>query len=92
MMMVLNGVKMNTTGLINNDNKTDYNYSVNKKSNHDRGGNCAVDNDETKKCYPIELIFEIGRTRHQPDESTRTDSTGHNLHRFKEAILPCIAD
>jgi hypothetical protein len=92
MMIVLNGLQMTTTGLNSNDNKTDSICSFNKKSNHDRDGNCAADNDETMKCYPIELVFEIGRTRHQPDESTRTASTGHDLHRLKEAILPCIAD
>jgi hypothetical protein len=51
MMMVLNGLEMTTTGLINNDNKTDSNCSFNKKSNHDRGGNYAANNDETTKCY-----------------------------------------
>ena len=63
-MMVLYGLEMTTTGLINSDNKTDSICSFSKKSNHDRGGNCGADNDETTTCYPIELIFEIDQTRH----------------------------
>jgi hypothetical protein len=67
----LTGLEMTTTGLNSNENKTEYSYSFNKKSNHDSDDNCAAD-DETSKCHPVvELIFDIGRTRHYFNESTR---------------------
>jgi hypothetical protein len=75
MMIILTGLEMmTTTGLNSKDNKTESNCSFNKKSNHDGGSNCAVD-DETSKCHPIELIFDIDRMRHYSDESTRIAAT-----------------
>jgi hypothetical protein len=47
MMIVLTGLEMTTTGLNSNENKTESNYSFNKKSNHDSDDNCAADDDVT---------------------------------------------
>jgi hypothetical protein len=45
----LPGLKMTTTGLNSNDNKTDSTCSFNKKSNPDSDDNCAADDDEKTK-------------------------------------------
>jgi hypothetical protein len=68
--MILTGLKMTTTGLNSNDNKTESNCGFNNKSNHDSVNNCAADNSKTSKCHPIELIFEFNWTSHYPDESS----------------------
>jgi hypothetical protein len=69
MMMRLTGLKMTTTGLNSNDNKTESNYSFNKKSNRDSDNNCAADV-KTSKCHQTKLILEINRTRRYPGESS----------------------
>jgi hypothetical protein len=47
MMIIMTGLEMTTTGLNSNDNKTEYNCGVNKKSNRNRDrdsdNNCEVD-------------------------------------------------
>jgi hypothetical protein len=76
MMMVLNKLDW----LISNKNKSDSNCSFNKKSNHDRGGNCASDNDEKMKCYP-----RVPRCQPLPERlrlSLRSTPRVHEYHQL----------
>jgi hypothetical protein len=70
MRIMMTGFKMTTTGLDSNGSKTESTCSFNMKSNYDSDKKYA--DDETSKCHPRELIFEVDRTRRYSDESTHS--------------------